>query len=168
MNQKTKYLFLAVLITTIIVTAFTLSRYRTTVFSKSSAKVATPVINLSNDTLNIEINPVQNLQSYVFEVSNYEDENESEVSMVYNLQIKTANALPLEFELYNYDETTNAETGNNLLVTNNTTDEIEMKEGQKRTNKYILKIKWKEDQKNYLYSKEIDYIQLVLNSHQAD
>ena len=40
--------------------------------------------------------------------------------------------------------------------------------GEKTTQTYELKIRWKNNKDNYLYSKEIDCVQLVLNSEQVD
>lgn len=164
MDNRNKKLFLVVLITIIISTTLSVSSYKTESLSKDKARVAIPVITLSSNLLNIaiEINPLKEIPDYFFEVSNYDEQKETEVSMEYNLQIKTSNSLPLEFEIYNYYDTNKT----NLLV-NNSTNKIKMNVGQKN-NKYGLKIRWKENQKNYLYSQEIDYIQLVLNSEQID
>ena len=54
------------------------------------------------------------------------------------------------------------------LLTNSKSDNITIGFGEKEIRTYILKIKWKDDDKNYLYSKEIDCLQLVLNSEQVD
>ena len=149
---------------TIISATLSISGYKTVSSSTDNAREAIPVINISSNLLNIaiEINPLKEIPDYVFEVSNYDEQKESEVSMEYNLQIKTSNSLPLEFEIYNYYD----DNKTNLLV-NNSTNKIKMDVGQEN-NKYGLKIKWKENQKNYLYSQEIDYIQLILNSEQID
>lgn len=165
MNKRNKKLFLAVLITSIIISTLTLSKYKTTLASKDKARVATPVISLSSSSLNvgIEINSNIEIPDYVFEVSNYDEQKESEVTMDYVLRVKTSNSLPLEFELYNYEDETQAN-----LLTGNSTSKIRMDANQKTNQKYGLKIKWNKNQKDYLYSNEIDYIQLVLNSEQVD
>lgn len=171
MNRKNKLLLFAVIITTIIVATFAISKYQSTLASKSGTMTAIPVISLTSNTLNVnlEIDPISKEQDYIFQVSNYNDdlENISEVTMQYNLQIKTLNILPLEFELYNYDEENNEMIGEDLL-TNSKSDNITIGFGEKEIRTYILKIKWKDDDKNYLYSKEIDCLQLVLNSEQVD
>lgn len=171
MNRKNKLLLFAVIITTIIVATFAISKYQSTLASKSGTMAAIPVISLTSNTLNVnlEIDPINKEQDYIFQVSNYNDDLEtiSEVTMQYNLQIKTLNILPLEFELYNYDEENNEMIGEDLL-TNSKSDNITIGFGEKEIQIYILKIKWKDDDKNYLYSKEIDCLQLVLNSEQVD
>lgn len=167
MNNKNKLLVVSVVITSIIVMTITFSKYKSKSKIVDSASVARPVMSLSNDVLNISINPQDNEKSYIFEVSNYDSKNKLEVTMQYRIEVNTSNNLPLNFELYKYDENTKDKVGENLLITNTTENEI-MSYEQKTTNKYILKIKWDENEKNYLYSKEIDYIELTLNSKQID
>lgn len=181
MNRKNKVLLFAVIITTIIITTFALSKYKSTMFSKSSASPAIPVISLISNTLNVDlkINPVNKEQDYIFKVSNYESNDKvltagttsseiiSEVAMKYVLQLKTLNILPLKFELYNYDEDNKIISGENLL-TDNKTKSVVMDFNKKEVQTYMLKVKWKDGNDNYLYSKEIDCVQLVLNSEQVD
>ncbi len=178
MNKKNKILLLAVIITTIIVATFAFSKYQSTMASKSNASPAIPVISLTSNILNVdlEVNPIEE-QNYIFKVSNYDDmknnktdttvENKSEVTMQYTLQLKNLDILPLEFELYEYDEEKSEISGENLLA-NNITEKIIMDSKEKNTKTYMLKIKWEENKENYLYSKEIDRVQLILNSEQVD
>ncbi len=165
MNKKNKILLLFVFVTTVIVLTLSFSKYRSTMALKSSTKIGMPVVNFKTNTLMVDIDPLDKEKDYIFEVSNYDDNKESEVKMKYNVQVKNYGMLPLEFEMYNYDGENI--TGENLL-TNNISSEIIMGVDKKENNKYILKIKWKENSRNYLYSKEIDYVQIVLNSEQVD
>lgn len=168
MNTKNRILMLIVIVSTIIVTTVSISKYRSTVASSDTARTAVPIITVNAEPLNININPVNNEQRYIFEVANFNESKESEVSMEYSIKINNSRNLPLTFELYNYDEATNAEIGNNLLSQDNITGTVSMLVGGKQSNKYILKIKWKEEKKDYLYSKEIDYIQIGINSRQMN
>ena len=165
MNRKNKILLIAVVITT-------------TMASQTNTSSAIPVISLASNTLNVdlEINPTDKEQNYIFQVSNYNKQKDddgiisdvvSEVRMQYKLQVKALDILPIEFELYNYDNENNKVLGENLL-NNNITENILMDFGEKTTQTYELKIKWKNNKDNYLYSKEIDCVQLVLNSEQVD
>ncbi len=178
MNRKNKILLIAVIITTIIVATFALSKYQSTIASQTNTSPAIPVISLASNTLNVdlEINPADKEQKYIFQVSNYNKQKDddviisnvvSEVRMQYKLQVKALDILPIEFELYNYDNENNKVFGENLL-NNNITENILMDFGEKTTQTYELKIKWKNNKDNYLYSKEIDCVQLVLNSEQVD
>lgn len=75
--------------------------------------------------------------------------------------------MPLDFELYTYDEQNNTKVGENLL-TGNVTDNIIMNVNNQVENMYLLKIRWRETENNYLFSKEIDYVQIILNGTQVD
>lgn len=170
MNKKNRKLFLLAIITTIIVTAWSISKYKATTATSDATRTAMPVINLneSNTDLNFEINPVNNIQNYVFEVTNYSGNNESEVSMEYNIKLSNSKNLPLNYSIYKYNKETKKEEGENLLLENNITERFCMQVGSKQTDTYILKIEWKEGENSYLYSKEIDYIQISVNSRQID
>ena len=110
MNRKNKILLIAVIITTIIVATFALSRYQSTMASQTNTSSAIPVISLASNTLNVdlEINPADKEQNYIFQVSNYNKQKDddgiisdvvSEVRMQYKLQVKSLDILPIEFEL---------------------------------------------------------------------
>jgi len=88
--------------------------------------------------------------------------------MEYSIRINNSKNLPLIFELYDYSEETKTEIGENLLSADNVTSNISMLVGTKQSNKYILKIKWQEDERDYKYNKEIDYVQINVNSRQMD
>jgi len=152
------------IITTIIVSIISFSRYKTSVATDAKSKVAVPIIELNaeNSVLPINISPSQSENIYTFKVANNDGENESEVSMEYTLQINSLGNLPLDFELYN-QENENV----NLLNENKLTETIQLNVGEE-PHIYNLKIKWKEDRKSYEYSQTIDYIQVVLKSQQKD
>lgn len=164
---SSKTIIMSVIITTIIVTTFTLSKYETTTAGSDNTRTAIPIITMSSDTLDLKLDPENNEQDYIFKVSNYNEQNQTEVSMEYNLQIKSLSNLPLDFELYEYDASNNTAIGENLL-TNNVTENVTTKVGEKTQNTYLLKIKWREAETNYLFSQEIDYVQIILNSRQVN
>lgn len=157
------------IVTTIIVTALTLSKYESSVASSDNTKVATAIMNLSSEmsVIPVSVSPLEKEKEYIFKVSNIEEEKSSEVSMEYTLKIENLGNLPLDFELYTYDE---EKIGNsNLLVGNgNITDKIEMKLNDEGIHTYKLKIKWREGENSYLYSQTIDYVRLVLKATQID
>jgi len=151
-------------ITTIFAVALSFSSYKTTLAGTSGSKVAVPVINLSSDTLGISISSEIKEKSYLFDVENSKDGQKSEVSMQYILEIQTLGNLPLEFELY---EVSDSQETTNLLNNSNVTDVIVM-DLNEDTHSYKLKIKWKENETSYLYSRTIDYVKVVLDSSQVD
>lgn len=169
MNKKNKRLFAAVIVTSIIVIIIAISKYKTTMALKDThTKIATPIVTFTSNELEIQLDPINNEKTYEFEVSNYNEETNSEVSMGYNLEIETAGNLPLKYELYDYDEQGNQNTTNLLTVNGNMTQDKKLEAGSKTKDKYILKIIWNEDEKNYLYSKELDFIKVKLNSEQIN
>ena len=129
-----------------------------------SAQVAVPIINLEENTLDININPNDLEKEYVFKVSNKEEDKISEVAMEYTLEINNANNLPVEFELYSCKS---GVTDNTNLLDNNKTSKIKLGLNDEEQ-EYKLKIKWNQESKNYQYAKVIDYVQIVLNSSQID
>ena len=161
-------LIILCLFTTIIVTFLSLSKYSSTVTSNSNTKVAAPVINLSSDnTLDLNISPLEDEKIYIFKVSNNTIEKKSEVSMEYNLQIKTLNNLPLDFELYTYDG--NVKGDKNLLSGNGTiTENISMGFDENITHQYMLIIKWNKSDTSYQYNNVAELIEILLHSEQVD
>jgi hypothetical protein len=165
-----KLIFLT-LITTIIISIITLSKYRTTVTGSDNTKIAVPFIYLNtSEILEIKMNPIENKKEYEFSVSNNESGVDSDVSMEYTIQIQTMNNLPLDFELYTYD--------NNIMGTENlfekngaiTKNKIKMdlNENQEITHSYKLIIKWRENNTSYKFSQVEDYIKIVVDSNQID
>ena len=112
----------------------------------------------------MKINPSEKEKNYTFKVSNVDEDKKSEVSMQYTIQIKTLDNLPLEFELYKYE---NGQIGTTNLLTNNITPNIPMKLGSAE-HEYQLKIKWQDNSNDYKYAKVVDYVQINLKSEQMD
>lgn len=160
-----KLVFLCI-VTTIIVATISLSKFKTIIATSSNAKVAVPIIDLSSTSLKVSITPLEE-KTYTFSVTNNKDGRKSETAMEYTLQIKSLSNLPLEFELYTYD---NSEKGENNLLSGSgkITDKIQMNIEENVLHTYQLKIKWKTDELDYRYSQVADYIQIVLNSNQID
>ncbi len=172
-QKSANKIILATIATTIIAVTLSFARYQSTLAGSDTAVVATPVITLSEGVaINLSISPNTD-NEYVFEVSNIdEDLTISQVSMEYTLQILTNSNLPLQFELYkctqngsNYDI-----TGSNLFSGNGTTtSEIELDvDTEKISHLYKLIVSWDENDLDYRYSEEIDYIQVILSSKQVD
>lgn len=169
MNKKNKRLFVAVIITSMMIIIMAISKYKTTKALKDTdTKIATPIVTFTLKELEIQLDPTHKEKTYEFEVSNYNEQTESEVSMNYNIEIETAGNLPITFELYDYDENGNQNTSNLLAINGNMTQDKKLEVGSKTKDKYILKMIWNENETNYLYSKEIDFVNVKLNSEQID
>lgn len=167
---RTDRLIFLFIITTIIVTILTLAKYKSTIATEeSSIKVAFPAIDLlSDEVLDVDINPTTREKEFIFAVANTEGEKRTQVSMKYTIQINTLSNLPLEFELYTYEDSVKGE--HDLLNGNGSiTDYIEFDSlDSDLQDMYMLIIKWKEGQTDYRYNHTIDYVQIVINGVQVD
>lgn len=157
-------LALLCIVTAIILISVSISKYTNVISGIDSAQVAVPIINLEENTLDININPNDTEKEYVFKVSNKDENKTSEVAMEYTLEIKNTNNLPVEFELYSCKS---GVTDSTNLLDNNKTSQIKLGLNDEEQ-EYKLKIKWNQENKNYKYAKVIDYVQIVLNSSQID
>ena len=163
-DKSIKALILLWIVTLIILSATSISKYKNVMIGNDSARVATPIINLEENILDIKISPNDEEKNYIFKVSNKEGDRTSEASMQYTLEIKNANNLPIEFELYNYK---NGIADNTNLLEDNKTKTIPLKLNDEE-HEYQLKIKWNKEDRDYQYSRVIDYVQIILNSTQID
>ena len=158
MNKKNKRLFGAVVVTSIIIIIIAISKYKTTMALKdTNTKVATHIVTFTSNELEIQLDHVNKEKTYEFEVSNYSEETESEISMGYNLEIETAGNLPLKYELYDYDEQGNLNTNNLLTVNRNMTQDKKLETGSKIKDKYVLKIIWNEEENVYINNYNWNY-----------
>lgn len=166
---RTDRLIFLFIITTIIVTVLTLAKYKSTVATEeSSAKVAFPAIDLlSDEVLDVDINPTTEEKEFIFSVTNTEEEKRTEVTIKYTIQIQTLSNLPLEFELYTYENEIKG-TKNLLDGNGNITDYINFDFDEDKIDKYMLIIKWKDGQTDYRFSHTIDYVRVVVNGVQVD
>ena len=167
-NGKMGKLLFCFFVTTIITTVLTLSKYKSTTEGTSNTKIAFPSVELNSARIiETELNPDITEKQYIFSVSNKTEEKRTEVTMKYNIQINTLSDLPLQFELYTYNNNQKGET--NLLQGNgNTTDYINFSFDEDKENQYMLVIKWNQAEKDYRYNNTIDYIQICANSVQVD
>lgn len=167
--KKSKTILILICLIAILVLIISLAtsyaRYEQKYTATNTAQVAVPIIKLlDTEAITLKINPEDTEKVYTFKVSNIDDEKKSEVSMQYTIQIKTLDNLPLEFELYRYE---NGQVGTTNLLTNNITENIPMKLGSAE-HEYQLKIKWEDNNRDYKYAKVVDYIQIKLHSEQMD
>lgn len=158
-------IILIAILVLIISLATSYARYEQKYTATNTTQVAVPIIKLlDTETITLKINPKNSEKTYRFNVSNIENEKKSEVSMQYTIQITTLENLPLEFELYKWE---NEQVTTTNLLTNNITENIQMRLGSP-AHEYQLKIKWKDNNNDYKYAKVVDYIQIRVHSEQID
>lgn len=166
-SSKVNIAIIVAVATVAIVFILSVARYSSTFANENSTYIATPILNISSgETLEFYINTYEE-KIYYFGVTNYNELDVSEVTMEYYIEINSNSNLPLEFELYEYE---NEEIGTtNLLEKNGTvTDKIEIDLNEEIIHNYALKISWQEDDINYEYASEIDYIEIVVYGEQVD
>lgn len=110
-------------------------------------------------------------EEYEFSVTNEQEEIKSDVSVDYQLIIKTPHLTPLIIELLDENnnivlscDETYSRNEDNELVCN--TDNIEMSHTEGKKDNYKLKITFDENYNDETYSNLIDYIKLEIKSYQ--
>lgn len=178
-----KLAFQILIITTIISSMLSISRYRSSVDMDDTALIAVPV--LESTTVNLtNIHPAMQPKEYELVVKNFKNlskvlENNlventevvTEVNMSYKIHIEQLGNLPLKIEIYNSEN--GEKNGANLLL--NGENILETKDIQvpinKTEQKYKLIISWDTSDNKYLdykYNGEISYIKIDVNSVQVD
>ena len=111
------------------------------------------------------------IHNYRFKIQNFDTNDTNKIAqtaMEYTIQVKSGSLLPLNFELREIIDGTVQDV--NLLGDNtgNITDLITFSAGNATTHEYMLIINWDENEKNYKYSGEVDYVQIVVNGNQVE
>ncbi len=166
-NIDLKNILVLVLITTILATCITLSRYKSMFAApRSYANVGKPIINVdTNQTMTLEAMKPGDTKEYIFSVKNQEGNQTTDTAMAYTIKIETGSFLPLAIELYSVD---NGIVGtNNLLSSLNTTGEQQLSIITE-SHDYRIVVKWLGTDNNYQYSEEIDYIKIIVDSYQIN
>lgn len=116
------------------------------------------------------LNPGDDI-TFNFSISNGLEENVSDVSIVYNIIIKTMHFMPLDIKLYDIndnlimscDETYKRNTDNELVCM---TDDIELLFSKNEQHDYYLKIDFPVEYNSYEYSSLVDYLNIQIKSSQ--
>ena len=159
------------------------ARYEVNTKLNSNIKKALYILGTDNLSFNLEsdgIVPSDNPYVYKFSVSNFNEKNDTDVDIYYNVSVKTTTNLPINIKLYrneNYDDnsSTNIFGGSSLvqdadgawynLYKNN--EKYEMYYKDKTTDVYTLVINFpKEYAKDTTYENYIESIEVDINSKQ--
>lgn len=162
------------IITIVLFTSFSLSKYKTTSTGSSGGRVAQYVLKINEDsTVNIPITDIKpnSSQEYYFEIINEENGKKNEVTLEYTIELENIANLPLEFTMYKYNEET--KQYEEIKLNANITDKIKMMADESKNHKYKIEIKWKDNNgeatyDSYKYSKTLDYIKIIVNAKQVD
>lgn len=121
-----------------------------------------------------DLNPGDEPAKYTFQVANNLEKKKSEVTINYQIIIKTYHFMPLEIKLYKEgiedalltcDETFSRDEATNQLICNS---EIQkMVHSDEITDKYTLELTFPAKYNSEVYSNLVDYIDIDINSWQS-
>ena len=155
-------------ITTIIVTVFSFSKYVTTVSTDNKAKLAAMANSMSVDiALTQEVYPGFAMV-FPIEITNKDEEKVCDVAQEFILRIDRAEMenLPLVFSLYNDEFCTNEIEALEKDVFE--AENFEFAAGVEETKTYFLKVYWPENEKNEALAFEIGYFSVEIIATQVD
>lgn len=133
------------IIVLIILTPITYAKYIDTLKMNFNYKIANPIFNIEEGDM-AQINVTNNTGYYEFSINNYKDEEISDVSFWYIIEVVSDIEDNIEFELYQED--------NLVALENLKTEKIYIKGGEKIQQKYKLKMIYKgKDKEQLLFEK---------------
>lgn len=181
-NFKSLIGLLIILFFLIVIIPVSFSRYETTGSSNLNSVVAYYVLDTDYQYLDVRIPnmvPSQDPYIYNFTVANYKDGKRAEVSLEYDLSIKTTTNLALEYELY-LNEDYQSQSAQNIIIQNEliqdeyntyfrniTTPKQYFSYLYDEINEYTLVIYFDEIYNNYKYQDIIESIFIVIDSKQT-
>ena len=130
----------------IILTPITYAKYIDTIKINFGSKIANPIFNIEEGDI-AQINIVNNIGYYEFSINNYKDEEISDVSFWYIIEIVSDLEDNIEFELYREN--------NQIALENLKTEKIYIKGGEKTQQKYKLKMIYKGKYKEQLLFEKV-------------
>ena len=161
----------------------TLSRYESNATGETNTNIAYYLLEPNYYTDNIKLNTLgiqQEPYVYNFTISNFNENDHSEVDLTYILSIVTTTNIPLRYELYENEDYTSINK-TNLITTNNTViepdsdgtyfqtitmNEEEMLYSEDVTNNYTLLIYYDVNNADSKYQDTIEGIRIIIDSKQ--
>ena len=155
----------------------TYSIFNSNTLAAGNQKIAKFIFNAEEvDKLNLPIlnlNPGEDSE-YAFSVSNSKDTKISNVTIEYQMIVKTYHLVPLTIELYKVEENgesliltcdeTYSRNESNELICNSNVEELNYKEAKE--NNYKLKVTFPSEYSDKMYSNLVDYINIEIKSWQ--
>ena len=177
-NKKTRLKIIVMLISTIVLicgSGITYSLFTSSSKLVANQKIAQFVFNATKTDV-IEL-PIANLNpgaksEYKFQVTNNIDNKRSDVTIKYQMTIKTFHFMPLEINLYKENEETplltceeSSRNTDNEVVCNTEVQTMDYK--LNATDNYKLVIEFPEEYNDDTYMDLVDYIDIEIKSWQA-
>lgn len=179
-RKKIKYIRLAFIIILLFMTgrfiqnAF--ARYRSTATAQADVDLAFYFVkagDISQDLKLERILPSENKYRYSFSVANYDENNRTETSLDYTIEIKTTTNLPLNFSIFKQGETTNRIISSEAIADDDGTyfkyitatgDSFGFNENEE--DYYQIEIEFPEAYNSSEYEGIVEYLQLTVCSTQ--
>ena len=177
-DKKTKLKIIVMLVTSIVLicgSGITYSLFTSSTKAVANQKIAKFVFNAAKTDV-IEL-PISNLNpgaksEYKFQVTNNIDNKRSDVTIKYQMTIKTFHFMPLEINLYKENEETplltceeSSRNTDNEVVCNTEVQTMDYK--LNATDNYKLVIEFPEEYNDDSYTDLVDYIDIEIKSWQA-
>lgn len=176
--KKRLFLIIVLIILVVFFSGITYSFFNSGVFLKSTNQgIASFIFETNNvDYINFNLSDLLpgDEKEYLFSVTNSKDKKISDVTVEYQLRIKTYHFIPLTISLYKIDgeqenlvgncDETSSRNSKNELVCNMPINKFE--KGTEKLDNYKLKIVFPEEYNDATYSGLVDYIKIELDSWQ--
>ncbi len=152
------------------------ARYRSTANSQADVDLAYYFIkagDISQDLKLESILPRSEKYTYSFSVANYDEDNRTETSLDYTIQLKTTTNLPLNFKIFKQGETTDRITDSEPIADDDGTyfkyitatgDSFGFNENEEHF--YQIEIEFPEEYNSSQYEGIVEYLQLTVYSTQ--
>ncbi len=171
--MKKRILIIIVMFMLISITGITYSLYTNMIKKEIPISLASFSVGVERkDTLDIDLSDLEpgSVNRYDFSVLNNINENMSDVSISYNIVLKTGNYMPLEIKLYDssnnilFDSNDGIRTEDNELLLK--TEDVIMPYSKSVKNDYSLEVVFPENYSGEEYSGLVDYINLTIEATQ--
>ena len=171
--MKKRILIIIIMFMLISVTGITYSLYTNMIKKEIPISLASFSVGVERkEALDIELSDLEpgSVNRYDFSVLNNVDENMSDVSILYNIVLKTGNYIPLDIKLYDssnnilFDSSKEKSYEDNELMLK--TEDIIMPYSNSVKNDYVLEVTFPEEYSGEEYSGLVDYINLTIEATQ--
>lgn len=166
-----------ILIVSLTIFPNTFSKYVSSGDSELKVNIAFSLLNVEdlNTTIKLdEILPNDQYQEYTFAVKNFDDEGDRiDVKMRYRVVLRTTTNIPINYELYNGDNTPLTVTSETItddygtIFNTYTSDYIQVPFNVNKTNTFKLKYKLSSAYKAEVYSDLSDLIEVKIEAEQV-
>ena len=155
-NRKVTIATVIFMVLILFLAGYSIGKSITEVIIESKAEVAEPILEVKSDP-KIDVTAIDNIGEYNFIVSNYKENNISEVNLRYFLEIKADVDDSIKFQLYKNNE--------EIKLEENCSEYMLLEKQKKQEDKYLLKIVYEKQNKPNLQD-ILEKVQIKVHSQQ--